>query len=71
MNRERYSLKQIINKLWEAQALVERWRKHYNTVRPHSALNYRLLALEAVQPWLPASATPQLPAMAVEALGLT
>jgi putative transposase len=24
----------------EAQAVIEQWRKHYNTIRPHSALNY-------------------------------
>ena len=23
-----------------AQVLTERWRKHYNTVRPHSSLGY-------------------------------
>ena len=29
-----YSLK-------EAQVLIEMWRNHYNTIRPHSALGYR------------------------------
>jgi transposase InsO family protein len=29
---------EIFDTLWEAQVLVERWRKHYNTVRPHSLL---------------------------------
>ena len=24
-----------------AQILIEQWRKHYNTIRPHSALGYR------------------------------
>ena len=62
---------EMFDTLLEAQVLVERWRIHYNMVRPHSALNYRPPAPEAVQPWLPASATPQLSAMAVEALGLT
>lgn len=28
--------------LREAQILIEQWRVHYNTVRPHSALGYRL-----------------------------
>lgn len=28
-------------RLTEAQILIERWRRHYNTIRPHSALNYR------------------------------
>jgi transposase InsO family protein len=32
---------EIFDTLREAQVLVERWRKHYNTVRPHSALGYR------------------------------
>jgi len=39
--------------LFEAQVLVERWRKHYNTVRPHSSLGYRPPAPEARQPWAP------------------
>jgi transposase InsO family protein len=25
----------------EAQVVIEMWRKHYNTVRPHSSLGYR------------------------------
>ncbi|RPJ45760.1 MAG: transposase, partial [Candidatus Latescibacterota bacterium] len=25
----------------EARVLIERWRRHYNTVRPHSSLGYR------------------------------
>jgi transposase InsO family protein len=39
----------------EARILVERWRRHYNTVRPHSALNYRPPAPEAIPPWAPGS----------------
>ncbi len=27
--------------LREAQVLIEQWRIHYNTIRPHSALGYR------------------------------
>lgn len=27
--------------LAEANVLIVQWRKHYNTVRPHSALGYR------------------------------
>jgi len=65
------SATQNFDTLLEVQVLTERWRRHYNTVRPHSALNYRPPAREAVQPWPPASATPQLPAMAAGALGLT
>ncbi|MGO9621242.1 MAG: integrase core domain-containing protein, partial [Desulfobaccales bacterium] len=32
-----------------AQILIERWRREYNTVRPHSALGYRPPAPEAIQ----------------------
>ena len=27
--------------LYEAQVLIERWRRHYNAIRPHSSLGYR------------------------------
>lgn len=36
--------------LREAQILIEQWRIHYNTVRPHSALGYRLPAPESIVP---------------------
>ena len=45
--------------LLEAKVLIERWRWEYNTKRPHSSLGYRPPAPEAIQPWLPASATLQ------------
>jgi transposase InsO family protein len=32
---------EIFYSLKEAQVMIERWRHHYNTVRPHSALGYR------------------------------
>ena len=32
---------EIFYTLKEAQIIIEQWRKHYNTVRPHSALGYR------------------------------
>jgi transposase InsO family protein len=32
---------EIFDTLLEARVLVERWRAAYNTVRPHSALDYR------------------------------
>ena len=34
--------------LFEAQVLIENWRKDYNQIRPHSALGYRLPAPEAI-----------------------
>jgi transposase InsO family protein len=32
---------EILYTLKEAKVLIEQWRNHYNTVRPHSALGYR------------------------------
>ena len=32
---------EIFYSLREAQTLIELWRRHYNTKRPHSALGYR------------------------------
>jgi putative transposase len=39
---------EVFYTLKEAQILIERWRREYNTVRPHSALGYRPPAPEAV-----------------------
>ena len=36
--------------LKEAQIIIEQWRRHYNTVRPHSALGYRPPAPETIIP---------------------
>jgi hypothetical protein len=40
---------EIFYTLKEAKILIERWRQEYNTVRPHSALGYRLPAPEAIE----------------------
>ena len=48
--------REIFYSLREAEVLIERWRRHYNTVRPHSALGYRPPAPEAVLPWPPGPA---------------
>jgi len=40
---------EIFYTLEEAQVLIERWRKEYNQVRPHSALRYRPPAPETIQ----------------------
>lgn len=32
---------EIFYSLKEAQILIESWRKHFNTVRPHSSLGYK------------------------------
>ncbi len=34
--------------LKEAQVLIEQWRTHFNTVRPHSSLGYRPPAPEVL-----------------------
>jgi putative transposase len=39
---------EIFYSLKEAKVLIERWREHYNRVRPHSALGYRPPAPEAI-----------------------
>jgi transposase InsO family protein len=39
---------EIFYTLLEAKVLIERWRQHYNTVRPHSALGYRPPAPAAI-----------------------
>jgi transposase InsO family protein len=41
---------EIFYSLREAQVVIERWRVHYNTRRPHSSLGYRPPAPEAVTP---------------------
>ena len=43
---------EIFDTLTEAKVLIERWRREYNTVRPHSSLNYRPPAPEAQIPRL-------------------
>lgn len=39
--------REIFTTLEEAKVLIEQWRKHYNQVRPHSAMNYHPPAPEA------------------------
>ena len=39
---------EVFNTLAEARVLIEQWRRHYNTVRPHSSLGYRPPAPEVV-----------------------
>jgi len=41
---------EIFTTLFEAQVLIENWRKDYNQIRPHSALGYRPPAPEAIMP---------------------
>ena len=54
---------EIFYTLAEAKVLIEAWRRHYNTERPHSSLGYRPPAPEALVPpsWSSGSATLRLP----------
>jgi transposase InsO family protein len=51
--------REVFYTLAEARVLIGAWRRHYNTVRPHSALGYRPPAPEAVAP--PSRAAPWTP----------
>lgn len=41
---------EIFTTLYEAKVLIERWRRHYNAIRPHSSLGYRPPAPETILP---------------------
>ena len=47
--------REVVHSLREAQVLVEAWRRHSDTARPHSALGYRPPAPEAIPgpAWIP------------------
>jgi transposase InsO family protein len=47
---------EVFYSLAEAKVVIEGWRRHYNSDRPHSALGYRPPAPEAV-PWPTSPAT--------------
>ena len=48
--REELLDREVFYTLTEAKVLIERWRRQYNTVRPHSALGYRPPAPEVISP---------------------
>jgi transposase InsO family protein len=54
---------EIFYTLQEAQVLIERWRREYNQVRPHSSLDYRPPAPEAIE-WPLGATRPGMPTMA-------
>ena len=41
---------EIFTTLFEAQVIIEDWRKEYNQIRPHSSLGYRPPAPETIMP---------------------
>lgn len=50
--RDEFLNGEIFYTLEEAKVLIERWRYHYNTKRPHSSLGYKPPAPETLQPRL-------------------
>lgn len=51
---------EIFYSLAEARVIIESWRRHYNTIRPHGSLGYRAPAPEVFMPTL-AGAWPAAP----------
>ena len=63
---------EIFTSLLEARVLIERWREHYNTTRPHSSLGYRSPAPQAIRPFEACSASLRSPPRVTSnALGVT
>ena len=48
--RDEFLNRELFDTVLETQVLADRYRKHYNSVRPHSALGYRPPAPEAIRP---------------------
>ena len=66
--RDEFLNREIFYSLAEAKVIIESWRRHYNTKRPHSSLGYRPPAPEVVQ-WPappPGAASPATPAVATK-----
>jgi len=47
---------EIFDTILEAQVITEKWREHYNKVRPHSSLNFAPPVPEVILPRQVASA---------------
>jgi len=73
--RDELLARELFYTLKEAKVLIERWRTHYNTVRPHSSLGYRPPAPEAIVmaagPYSASLRTPQQQNTPELAFGLT
>nr|WP_280138165.1 transposase [Methylobacterium sp. Leaf111] len=46
--RDEFLNGKVFYTLKEASVVIEQWRKHYNTVRPHSSLSDQPPALEVI-----------------------
>ena len=62
--RDEFLNGELFYTLAEARILIERWRREYNEVRPHSSLGYRSPAPAAILPRPSASASLQQPSWA-------
>ena len=62
---------EAFNTLAEAKVLIEQWRRHYNTVRPHSSLGYRPPAPEVILSRTRSPTAPPGPAGSAAAIGIT
>ncbi len=51
---------ELFETVFEAKVLIERWRKEYNTFRPHSSLGYLPPAPETIESIQTVSTTLQL-----------
>ena len=69
--RDELLAREVFDTLLEAKVLVARWRRHYNTVRPHSSLHYRPPAPQTILPWPQGRGREDLQIMAAQAVGLT
>ena len=54
--RDEFLNGEIFYSIKELRVLAERWRVHYNIIRPHSSLGYQPPAPEA---WLASAVQPQ------------
>jgi transposase InsO family protein len=57
--RDELRAREVFGTRLEAKVLIERWRRGYNTLRPHRSLGYRPPAPESRHPCPLASAPPQ------------
>ena len=48
--RDEFLAGELFDTLGEAQVLTERWRRSYNSIRPHSSIGYRSPAPESFSP---------------------
>jgi transposase InsO family protein len=51
--------REILYSLKEVEILTEQWRREYNTIRPHSSLEYRPPVPETIMPKLQLVANPR------------